>query len=130
MLKNSFDLRISGRHEFRNIPLTAGFSLVGKDGGQCIPLREGLPVSLQTAQVTHKETPTTHGCFSRERSPGRTSTPVNGRQCVIGVSAIGHMNVTQLPAQKMPVSICRASVPSRVESFLGMNPEFLRTLGG
>src|ERR1700722_19266319 len=58
MLKNSFDLRISSGHELCNIPLTTGFTLVGKNGAQCIPLREGLPVSLQTAQLTHKETPT------------------------------------------------------------------------
>src|ERR1700730_1893407 len=58
MLKNSFDLRISGGHELCNIPLTAGFTFVGKNGAQCIPLREGLPVSLQSAQLIHKETPT------------------------------------------------------------------------
>jgi hypothetical protein len=58
VLKNSFDLRISGGHEFCDIPLTAGFTFVGKNGAQRIPLREELPVSLQTAQLTHKETPT------------------------------------------------------------------------
>src|ERR1700693_5618817 len=58
MLENGFDPRISGGHEFRKIPLTTGFTRVGKDGGQCIPLREGLPVALQIAQLTHKETPT------------------------------------------------------------------------
>jgi hypothetical protein len=67
MLKNSFDLGISGGHELCNIPSTAGFSFVGKNGSQCILLRKGLPVSLQTAQFTHNETPTFNSRLLRRR---------------------------------------------------------------
>src|SRR5260370_17292809 len=61
----------------------------------------------------------------RRRSPSTTSTPLDGRQCVIGVSALRHMNVTQLPTAGGRY----IDMPG-VKSFLGMNPEFLGTLGG